>query len=129
MNREQAKVTASISWRLSVMLLCAAAVACSGWYVAYEHVIETAFAMPLGGVIGGLAFSGFVAWVYLAAGTFIDMQREVRALFRKLYLLQKREQWNRIIAARRERLRILAETDITPGNARKTIEALGRVKG
>jgi hypothetical protein len=129
MTNEQAKVTASISWRLFVMLLCSAAVACAGWYVAYEHVIETAFAMPLGGVISGLALSGFVAWVYLAAGTFIDLQHEVKALFRKLHLLQKREQWNRVIMARRERLRIIAECDPNPGNARKTIEAIGRVKG
>lgn len=129
MTRERVELTASISWRISVMLLCAAAVACTGWYVAWEGVIEMAFATQLGGVVGSLALSGFVSWLYLAADVFVWMQKEVRALFRKLYLVQKREQWNRIIAARRERLRILAETDITPGNARKTIEALGRVKG
>lgn len=129
MNVEQTKIVAGLSWRIGIMVLCCAAIACTGWYVAYERVFEEAFSTPYGWVIGCMAVSGFISWLYLAADTFIWMQKDVRRLLRKLHSAQKREQWNRVIAARRERLRILADSDPTPGNARKTIEALGRVKG
>lgn len=129
MTRERAGIIASISWRISVSVLCCAAIACTGWYVSYERVFEEAFSTPYGWVVGCMAVSGFVAWLYLAADTFIWMQKDVRRLLHQLDQAGKREKWNRVIAARRERLRILGESDPTPGNARKTIAALGRVKG
>lgn len=127
MNREQARITAGASWRLSVMVLCCAAIACTGWYVAYERVFEEAFSTPYGAVVGCMAVSGFISWLYLAADTFIWMQKDVKRLFRKLGQSRKREQRNRVIAARRERLRILTESK--PGQANETLKAIGRVKG
>lgn len=121
-NRETLRVVLMITWRILVMTLCAAAIACTGWYVAWERVFESAFELPLGGVIGCMCVSGFISWLYIGADVFVTMQDEVRIIIRGAQMIRAR-------TAQRKRLEMLCASNPTPSNVRKTLRSIERVKG
>jgi hypothetical protein len=103
------------------MVLCAAAIAFTGWHVAWEHLFERAFATPNTMMVGFMCVAGFVSWVFLAAEVFIWMQTDIRVLWRHRVGIQER-------AAARRRLDLLLQSHPNPRNARTIITNISKVK-
>ncbi len=121
MSRDQLKLAASLSWRIAVMTLCAAAIACTGWYVAWEGLFEVAFATPLGWAVGCMCVSGFVAWLYMAADVFIELQSQCKRIWGDAVMVREH-------AASRRRLQLLLQSEPSPRNAKTILRNISKVK-
>lgn len=121
MNSGQVKVTARLSWRIAVMTLCAAGIACTGWYVAWEGLFEVAFATPLGWAVGCMCVSGFVTWLYMAADVFVHLQGECKRIWGDAVMAREH-------AASRRRLQLLLQSEPNPRNAKTILRNISKVK-
>jgi len=113
-----------LGWRIAVMALCAAAIACVGWYVAYDRLFELAFATRLGWLIGFLSLLGFASWVFLAADVFLRLQDQLR----QVMTAQEVARFVKVRMAEKKRLELLVQSYPTPRNAKTILTRLRRVK-
>lgn len=121
MTNQSLRLAYSLSWRIAVMTLCAAAIACTGWYVAWEGLFEVAFATPLGWAVGCMCVSGFVTWLYMAADVFVHLQSECKRIWGDAVMAREQRAANR-------RLMLLLQSEPDPRNAKTILRNISKVK-
>lgn len=121
MQNQSLRLAYSLGWRIAIMVLCAAAIACTGWYVAWEGLFEVAFATPLGWVVGCMCVCGFVSWLYLAADVFIHLQFECKRIWGDAVMAKEHAQ-------SRRRLQLLLQSEPNPRNAKTILRGINSVK-
>lgn len=121
MTNQSIRLVYALTWRFAVMLLCAAAVACTGWYVAWEGLFEVAFSTPLGWAVGCMCVSGFIGWLYIAADVFITLQDDCKRMWGDAVMAREH-------AASRRRLQLLIQSNPTDRNAKTILRSIGKVK-